>query len=421
MMVAAMALSFREVISLSYDALMERKTRSILTMMMVMVGSSLMIALNGLSAGQSNFIQQQINKLAPNVLFVTSGQRNFRDAGSASPSIILNNVVQDRIRSIQYVSDAIPMYQGSAKIDAGGNAINTPVLGLDPQKIYVISPSLEMTEGSFIRSGDPSAMLVGDSIANPAGKTTAFVTTGQAVRLTYNYVDSQTGKQKTEARSFVVTGVIKPTGNNQIDRAVIIDPNVANSLFHRANKYDNIIVTTVSADNVESVQQGITDLYGDNIGIATPKAILAARQQFVTGNASFILGIALIALLVGAVGIVTTLYTSVTERVREIGTMKAIGAPGKFVVSLFLMEAIMIGIAGATAGLAAGVAGGYILTSGGARTGPGGPGGAQITPVFTAGDMGSVWALSVGLSILAGLYPAWKASRLQPIVALRRE
>ena len=127
---------------------------------------------------------------------------------------------------------------------------------------------------------------------------------------------------------------------------------------------------------------------------------------------------ALIALLVGAVGIITTLYTSVTERVREIGTMKAIGAQGRFILFIFMIfmtEAIIIGILGACAGIFTGVVGGYLLTSGfGPRQGVfGGPGGgAQFSPVFLASDLGYVWALSVGISIVAGIYPAWKASRL---------
>ena len=130
------------------------------------------------------------------------------------------------------------------------------------------------------------------------------------------------------------------------------------------------------------------------------------------------MSIALVALLVGGVGIITTLYTSVTERIREIGTMKAIGAQNGFVLALFLAEAMTIGIFGATLGLLLGIAGGFVLVAGFASNGPGTTG---LTPVFLPTDLAQVWALSVGLSVAAGIYPAWKASRLPPIVALRRE
>jgi putative ABC transport system permease protein len=97
--------------------------------------------------------------------------------------------------------------------------------------------------------------------------------------------------------------------------------------------------------------------------------------------------------------------------------MKAIGAQNSFILSLFLAEALTIGIFGATLGMVLGIAGGFVLVAGFAQ----GPGESGVTPVFLPTDLASVWGLSVGLSILAGSYPAWKASRLPPIVALRRE
>jgi putative ABC transport system permease protein len=93
-----------------------------------------------------------------------------------------------------------------------------------------------------------------------------------------------------------------------------------------------MVVVAQSADQVGVVQQEITSLYGINIGIITPRAILQARERFVSGNNSFIQSVAFIALLVGAVGIITTLYTSVNEIVHEIETMKAIAAQKSFIL-----------------------------------------------------------------------------------------
>ena len=173
------------------------------------------------------------------------------------------------------------------------------------------------------------------------------------------------------------------------------------------------------------VQQEITGLYGNNIGVITPKAILQTRQRFQSGNSAFTVAIAFIALLVGAVGIITTLYTSVTERTKEIGTMKAIGAKSRFILTLFLTEALFIGILGSTFGILSGIGGAYVLTSGFAPSSPGqgGGGGAaasHIDPVFVPTDLFNVWILSTILSLMAGLFPAWKASRLSPLEALRR-
>jgi putative ABC transport system permease protein len=105
--------------------------------------------------------------------------------------------------------------------------------------------------------------------------------------------------------------------------------------------------------------------------------------------------------------------------------MKAIGAKNRFILALFLSEALIIGLLGATLGLVIGVAGAYLLTSGllgsgGGGGGPQGGGSAHFAPIFVPNDLVNVWLLSLSLSIIAGVYPAWKASRLSPLEALRR-
>src|SRR6476661_3478772 len=250
--------NYKQIIILSFDALRERKARSALTILMVVVGGSLMVALNGMSSGQNNFINKQLNTLAPNILFVSSGQNNFRGGGSSPPTIVINSGVVDRIKSLPFVQQVVPSYQGQLQLNAQGNILNSPVLAMDPQKIYLINPSLQLVPGSAIQPNNPSSMLVGDSIANPPGKSTPFVTVGQTVRATFTYVDATTGKSKDESKSFVISGIIQPSGNNQIDRAVIINEATGNSLFHKGGKYDQMVVAALSGDYVNTVQQEIT-------------------------------------------------------------------------------------------------------------------------------------------------------------------
>jgi putative ABC transport system permease protein len=416
-------MNIKEIFSLSFDALRERKTRSALTIMMVVVGSSLMVALNGMTAGFSNFINYQFSKLAPNILFVTSAQNDssgdpFGGGPPPAPKITLNESVVSRIRSLPFVDDVIPSYQAGITLEAGGKRQDTTVFSIDPQKLYVIAPTTEFFEGSSIRQNDPSAILLAERVAQPPGDSTPFAVVGQTIRVTYTFVDPDTGKQEKETRSFVVSGIMKATGNPTIDNAVVFNRIAGNQLLHKAGKYDALMVAAESGDFVDPVEQQIRRLYGQDIGITTPRAILETIQEFIGGFSSFTTSIALVALLVGAVGIITTLYTSVTERIREIGTMKAIGAQNSFILALFLSEALTIGILGATAGLGAGIGGGYVLTAGFAGQDPAS---ANLTPVFLPQDMAMVWGLSVGLSVLAGMYPAWRASRTPPIVALRRE
>ncbi len=410
--------NLKQIFILSFDALKERRARSALTILMVIVGGGLMIAINGMSAGQSAFVNKQLNTLAPNIMFVSSGQHGFRGP-SGPPTIIFNTEVVNRIKSLPYVQQVIPEYQGQLQLNAMGNIENAQVMGMDPTKVALISPSMQLVPGSSIQANNPTGMLVGDTIANLPGLTTPFVTVGQTVKATYSFADPTTGKLQTASRSFIVTGVIQPTGNNQVDRAVIINEATANSLFHKAGKYDSMAVAALSPDYVNAVQQEVTNIYdSNNIGVITPKAILQTREQFQSGKSSFILDIAFISLLVDAVGIVTTLYTSVNERIKEIGTMKAIGAKNSFILSLFMSEALLIGLMGSTLGILMGVMGAYIMT----EFAPGGGGAAatHVSPIFIPHDILNVWILSVILSLAAGIFPAWKASRLSPLEALRR-
>jgi len=416
-------MNIREIFALSIDALRERKTRSALTIMMVVVGSSLMVALNGMTAGFSNFINFQFSKLAPNILFVTSAQGDggndpFGGGPPPAPKITLNEAVVSRIRSLPFVDDVIPSYQAGIALQAGGKKTDTTVFSIDPQKLYVIAPTIEFVEGSSIRQNDPSTILLSDRVANPAGESTPFAVVGQTVRATYTFVDPDTGKQESESRSFVVSGIMEPTGNPTIDNSVVFNRIAGNAMLQKAGKYDALLVAAQSGDFVDAVEEQIRRLYGNDIGITTPEAILETINEFIAGFSSFTTSIALVALLVGAVGIITTLYTSVTERIREIGTMKAIGAQKSFILVLFLTEALMIGVLGASAGMGVGVMGGFVLIAGFASQDPSSQ---SLTPVFLAQDMATVWGLSVGLSVLAGMYPAWRASRTPPIVALRRE
>lgn len=321
-----------QIFSLSFDGLKDRKVRTTLTILMVVVGSALMVSLNGLGAGFGDFIDRQFGQLAPNILTVTSAQQSNAAGPAASgtpppaPTITLNEAVVSRIRSLTFVDDVMQAYVAPVTVESQGKSLETSVLSIDPQKLYLIAPKLELVEGSTIRQNDPSAILLSDSVANPPGDNTPFTVVGQTVRIKYSFINSDTGKREENSKSFVVSGVIKPVGNPTIDNAIIFNRIAGNSLLEKAGKYDMLLVAADSSNVVDAVEEEIRDLYGNDIGITTSEAILETAARFTSTFTSFILSIALVALVVGAVGIITTLYTSVTERTREIGTMKAIGA-----------------------------------------------------------------------------------------------
>ena len=437
---------------ISFKALGDRKVRTSLTILMVIVGSSLMVTLNGIVAGLGQFATDVFSRLAPNILFVTSipmdgpGQRDDADNGGGPPTflgqglipvpaIILDQTVVDRLESLAGVSAVIPSYQARITIAVENRSQIASVLSVQPENLKIIAPTLEFTEGSTIDPKDESAIYLPSLIANNlrVGElseeaaaaaadnddgSTATIMIGQQVNVTYTYIDLATASRQSKSEVFTVAGIMKPVGNPTIDRAVVFNLDTGNKLLQKSGRYDSLFVAAESTDHVTQVEKEIRDLYGSDIGITTSKAIIQSIGEFTAGFGSVISSIALVALLVGSVGIITTMYTSVTERTREIGVMKAIGARDRNVLALFLTEAAIIGIIGASIGLIVGVLGGYgVLSLFGSNLLPSG----EVTPRYPWSELARVWAISLGLSVAAGLYPAWKASKLSPIVALRRE
>ena len=418
-------MNIKEIFVFSFESLRDRKLRTILTILMVMSGSALLVAVGGIGASFSNSFNRQVSNLAPNILFISSSQQAQGGGGgpslgggaaSSPPKITLNSAVVNRIHSLPFVSDVISVYRGSVTLQSQSESKTGAILSMDPQKLNLIAPTLEFESGSTVQPNNPAAMIVAQNVANPPGDANPFLVLGQSVKVTYSFVDSDTGEQKQESKNFIITGIMKETGNPTIDNGIIINLQAGNSLLQKSGKFDSLFVIAQTPDLVDTVQQELRNLYGNNVGISTVRAILKTIQQFTGGINAFLSSIAIVSLIVGAVGIITTLYTAVVERTREIGTLKAIGAQNKDILTLFLVEALLIGIFGATLGMLSGIGFGYALSAG-IR-----PGNEPYSPpIFVPDNMFRVWIISVSLSIAAGVFPALKASRLLPITALRAQ
>jgi putative ABC transport system permease protein len=413
-------MQIKEIFLFAFEALRDRKVRSILTILMVMVGSALLVAVSGLGTGFTFFFNKQFENLAPNVLFISSSQQNLEAGGLSggpppAPKIVLNSAVMNRINSLPSVNEVFPSFQSEVTLISQGESRTANAFSIDPTKLLLVTPTLEFEEGSLIKPSDPNAIIIPSDVALPPGEENEFLTLGESVRAEYSYIDPTTAKEKKETKNFVVSAIMKRTGNPTVDNAVIFNIITGNTLFQKANKYDSLIVMAQSADLVSVVEEEIRSLYGNNIGITTVEAILETIREFTSGISSFLLTIAIISLVVGAVGTVTTLYTSVAERTREIGTLKALGATNMNILALFLTESILIGLIGATFGILIGIGAGYLLSTGTSQNENDQP----ITPIYLAENLLSVWIVSVLLSTVSGLLPSMKASKTLPIEALR--
>jgi putative ABC transport system permease protein len=144
-------LNVGEIFSFALNAIKDRKVRSALTILMVLVGSSLLVAVSAFGAGFSDFFNKQFNNLAPNILFVSSVQQETDSTPvggvSAPPSakITLNSAVEARIRSLPFVDQVVPSYQSDITVQSGSESKSFSLLAIDPTKLLLVSPTLTLT------------------------------------------------------------------------------------------------------------------------------------------------------------------------------------------------------------------------------------------------------------------------------------
>ena len=404
---------------LSFEALKERKLRASLTTLMVVIGAALVTGLNGLTTGLNEYMVKQFSTLGANVIIVLPGSQSIR----------LDNQVTKNLEKIHDVVTALPFIQQSATIESGGSSRNVFVMGIDQQKLHLVIPTLELESGSLIQPSDSTGIVIGNTVAYPPGQSIPFAQYGQSI--TIKFLAQGEASPSLVKASFRVKGIIKYMGTSSvfipIDRMALISLNAANSLFKRAGVYDGILLVATNQDVVEKIVSDIRKILGTNVEIHTAKSIIQTIQNIMGAFQLFMGSVASVSLIVASVGILAGLYTAVMERTKEIGILKALGFKNHAILLLFLNEALWIGIIGGLIGDVLGIGLGYALAiSAGEmrrRTTIQSPIGqlGYIPPIFTLENLIFVWIFCLLLSIIAGVYPAWKASKLDPVVALRKE
>ncbi|MCS7116545.1 MAG: FtsX-like permease family protein [Nitrososphaerales archaeon] len=410
---------------MAISALRERRLRSSLTIVMIMIGVSLMCSLNGINAGFSEFIDKQLSVLAPNVITVLPSSplaRVGQQGGGpliSSTRLTLTDYTVKTLSLIPGVKDIAPHYRGSVKLISSGKVISGSLIGIDPTKVLIINPGLKLLKGSLIDVNDHIGITLGYNLVHIPGEEQPFTDIGRTVIVEYSYVERKGDVEKVVVtrRSFVVRGILDQTGNTFTDYGALITLSAANSLMAKSHKYDGIYLVTRSIEMNDFVISKVREIYGENIGIISPAIIKQTIEDVLSGVRAFILAVASVSMIVGAVGIMTTLFTSVMERIREIGTLKALGCRNRDILLMFLSEALVMGIIGGVLGMGGGIVGSYLLL----RLVGFGPISQNFVPIFLIQDLVSIWIIAIVVSIVAGLYPAWRASQLPPIVALRRE
>jgi putative ABC transport system permease protein len=334
----------------------------------------------------------------------------------------------DAISKFGGVTDTAPYIQQIVPVTSRGKTQTTIIVGVDQSKLPLLFPTISIDVGQFVTTTDTIGILFGSEVAQTSELVEPFVNVGQTVSVTYQQYEGD--RPTVFKRTFNVRGILKTVGSGvvPVDQMVFITTTTANSFFNRGNDYDGIYVITDNSELNKHVQQQIRNRYGSDVTLVSPQSIANVIDQIKSGVYFFISIVAYVSLLVASVGIITTLHTSMMERIKEIGLLKALGFNNRLVLTLFLGEAIIIGVLGATVGIFSGIGLSYGMTRLVGRavtpTSPAQPSGSfslEINPMFLPSNLMTTWLICVALSMIAGLYPAWRASRMDPVVALRHE
>ena len=392
-----------EFLELAFEALKERKLRATLTIFMVIIGSALLVAVNGLSNGTKAYIENEFSKFGTNLIVVTKRGAEFD----------IKDWFVEELKEIDGVLDAFPFIEQTCVMYSRGKTRSVIVEGVDQSKLHYVLPDIKVEKGSFVSESDVVGVLLGHQVAYES-KDEIFADIGQTVELRYTVV-KEGGEMEVIRKSFIVRGILAYYGSYfvPVDQVVFVSLRAADSFFNRNGEYDGVYVITEDPDLNDQIMNIIKEKY--DVDVVSPQSIKKIVDNVMNTITFFIASISAVSLMVASIGIITTLYTSMLERIREIGILKAIGYKNIHILKLFLYEAAIIGMLGGIIGIILGTSLAYLLKNIFFARVP------FINPIFSPEIFIEVWLLAFTLSVISGLYPAWRASRLDPVVALKYE
>ena len=397
------------------QSLSSNKMRSALTILGIVIGVAAVIAMVSVGRGAQNTITDFIQGIGTNLLFVIRGGaedvRNPKQITLGDAEAIADPFQAPSVAAVA------PMLQGNAEISYGGESTTTSLMGVTPDYAYV--RNYQVTEGEFINEehmlGQASVVLLGPDVAETLfGRTEGLI--GETVRI--------------EGLPFRVIGVLESKGgsgfSNADDQAFVPFSTAQARLLRRStrDRVDMLIVSAVDAESVPAASEEIAQILrtrhrtligADDFTILTQEDFLDVAGTITNVLTIFLGGIAAISLLVGGIGIMNIMLVSVTERTREIGLRKAVGAHKSDILIQFLTESSVLSLIGGLIGIALGWAIAMIVGQiANANNAP-------INPTIGLDIVLIATIFSTAVGLFFGLYPANRAANLEPVEALRYE
>ncbi len=398
------------ILRIALRSLMRNKTRTFLTMLGIIIGVAAVITMLAIGQGAKQIVEDQVNSMGTNVVMVYSNfnRGNVRQAAGDGNLLTVDDVqaMKDELDGVLYAS---PVYNSWGQLKFEGNNWRGSIMGVDSDYFFIREMDIshgELFYGSDVENG-AKVCVIGKTVADNLFPDTDPI--GKIMRI--------------RNIPFVVRGVLTPKGQNVMGRDqddIVIAPytTVYQRLLGRHWRVMSIIVSAHSRDYIHILQQDILALLQTRHRGTTAEEFIVSSQTELAETASsvsdtmtiLLASIAGISLLVGGIGIMNIMLVSVTERVKEIGIRRAVGAGKRDVLLQFIIEAVSISFIGGLLGIALGVAAARIV------------GNAMNWSIAV-----TMWSVllsvgfSMGIGIFFGWYPARKAANQNLIDALRYE
>ncbi|MCG5251696.1 ABC transporter permease [Brevibacillus agri] len=405
-------MSLIECVRISFRSIRANGLRSVLTMLGIIIGVAAVIAMVAIGEGTSSSVASQINGLGSNLLIVSPGQatqgRVSLGAGSLNTLTLAD---AEAIAEKESVAGVAPSVNGRAQIVWGSNNYSSMLEGTTADFLRV--RNAEVAQGRFFTNFEVTRQfnvaVVGTEVVSNLFKDTTTNPVGQTVQI--NRVP------------FTIIGVLKSQGSSGMtnnDDRILIPITTAMSRLTGGKNVGTIYVSAASSDTMDAAQQDIRQTLraqhnlrpqaADDFRITSQSDILSTAQEVSSSMTALLSDIAAISLIVGGIGVMNIMLVSVTERTREIGIRKAIGAKRRDILRQFLIEAVTLSLIGGILGIAIGVGAALLISKLGSLATS-----ISLTPILYA------FLTSSLVGVIFGVYPARKAAQLKPIDALRYE
>ena len=387
---------------LAINSISHRKLRSWLTVIGIIIGIAAIISLITISRGLQNTITEQFEQFGTNRILISA--KGFQGPGTSSFGLTIKDVdTVKRISGFKYVIASL-FRQSEIKHNKEVGFTLISAIPAENYEQFAKDSGLDVVKGRVINSNDKFSAVIGSRVAREMFKRELKI--GDKIEI--------------QKKEFKIIGIWKETGNPDTDNRISVTLESAREIFNEPERVDAIIAQAKSGSDIPLLQKKIEhDLErkrdDTNFQVLTAAQIVEQINQVLGIVQIVLVGIAAISLIVGAIGILNSMYTSVLERTRDIGIMKAIGARNSDILKIFLIESGLMGLVGGFFGTALGTGMAFIAKNFAKNAGFSLI--IKIEPLLLL--FGLLFAFTVG--ILSGIFPAYQASRLKPVDALRYE